>query len=1047
MDNMTSGADLTAVIRADTSQYNRALNKSVSKLENVGRNFEQIGKKMTTRLTIPLTALGGILVKTASETEEMQSKFNQVFGDLQGGARDFADELGESVNRSSYQLQDFLSQLQDTFVPLGFAREEAKELSKNMTELAIDVASFNNKADDRVIRDFQSALVGNTETVRKYGVIINQSAIEQEALRMGISRSYNELTEQERVLARHNIIMNNTSDAIGDAERTSESFANQVKGLKADLHELGVELGEELLPLATDFVSFLRELTESFSELDDEQKRTILRIGALVAAIGPVLLIVGKLAKAVKGLITAFVALKAVINPIGAVLAGVVAVMGRIVQKSNEYSDELKENAENLADTKRILDEGFRDDKQIEEYTDKVRKLREEEARLQKQTEKLQIDGIKVYTTWEHFPIIDIDAQENAYKELGMTKDEYNNKIDDLKDTYRDWIVEMRGSFGDYDNYAQVVSKVQNEINRKNRERQEEILLERRLNFVKQQGQKYRDEITSKRQEIEQLRETNEEIDRNIEALEVLRQQEELNKDQKRDLRIIAENLNQTIGANVVEIDRQGNSFEINKSKIDEYRDSIDDLRRSMQSSMQIDDELTIQPLEEYLENLERRRELLEHQIPMATTKREEDQIREKINSLRDEEDKFREEIKVQNKKNRQLREDMEEKEREEALERTEKLETPKTPSRPTIDKDREREMRLREQINEELRLVDFRYNTEEITQEELLRKLKDNLDSYKDYYEKNLMEELHLRERINYIEMEMEEEKRRKREESITEANNRIKKELRERDNEIEQEHRRRIEEIEERKDKEINAIREIVEERRSALDEQRAEERIAEIDQVIGAYQTSITEEGQERFRELMREREDLELELKENAIEEKEDQIEKEKEIEKEKVDEVFKQKRNELEKERELIRDNYENIMNELNMITEEEQKELEKNVEKFKSILMGGVNEALLEPRKITETQEQQKTMISPSIDADNIEKQYEKIKEEQKKKMKEIDLRPPEEALKGDVYNITNNINITNHIDMKKEQKEMNYKELISRELTEQIKQNLKGVL
>ena len=137
-----------------------------------------------------------------------------------------------------------MASLQDTFVPLGFSRTESAKLSATLTELALDVASFNNKIDADVVRDFQSAIVGNHETVKKYGVIINEAAIEQEAIKLGLIEHKSELMEFHKVQARVNLLMEGTKDAQGDISRTSHTLTNQIKSLSSQFTKLKEALGE-----------------------------------------------------------------------------------------------------------------------------------------------------------------------------------------------------------------------------------------------------------------------------------------------------------------------------------------------------------------------------------------------------------------------------------------------------------------------------------------------------------------------------------------------------------------------------------------------------------------------------------------------------------------------------------------------------------------------------------------------------------------------------------------------------------------------------------
>lgn len=263
--------------------------------------------------TAGIGMLGAKFIQAASDAEEMGSKFNVVFGESARDAEAFFENLGNGVGRSTQELMEMGASIQDTFVPMGFARKDAAELSKVMTQLAVDVGSFNNKADADVMRDFQSALVGNHETVRKYGIVITQAQLGQELMRMGFANGVNGASEQAKAMARLNLIMAGTTDAQGDAVRTADSFANQMKALKGETHELMVELGEALMPVAAQVVGWLKEGVQWFKNLDDGTKQTILVVGGLVAAATPLILVLGGVAAAI-GLI---------LSPIGLTVAAV----------------------------------------------------------------------------------------------------------------------------------------------------------------------------------------------------------------------------------------------------------------------------------------------------------------------------------------------------------------------------------------------------------------------------------------------------------------------------------------------------------------------------------------------------------------------------------------------------------------------------------------------------------------------------------------------------------------------------------------------------
>lgn len=212
---------------------------------------------------------GKASIQAASDAEEMQAKFDVVFGKSAPQAQAALEDLASQVNRSATDLQGMAATVQDTFVPLGFARDQAAELSVGLTQLAVDVASFNNAQDTDVMRDFQSALVGNTETVRKYGIVITEANTKQKAYEMGLAEVGEELTEQEKVQARLQLITEGTTDAQGDAIRTADSYANVMKGLQAATLDLQIAVGQQLNPALAEagilMTSMVKETTPNIT--------------------------------------------------------------------------------------------------------------------------------------------------------------------------------------------------------------------------------------------------------------------------------------------------------------------------------------------------------------------------------------------------------------------------------------------------------------------------------------------------------------------------------------------------------------------------------------------------------------------------------------------------------------------------------------------------------------------------------------------------------------------------------------------------------------
>jgi hypothetical protein len=262
-------------IEADMSDIKRDLNRlqkdTIKATTAAGASFQKLGRVINVAavgvIALSIGRAGKAAIDLAGDVAEMQSKSAVVFGQFRDQVVADLTEFGSAVGRSSFELEGMASSIQDTFVPMGFARGEAAQLSVELTKLAVDVASFNNASDTDTMEAFQSALVGNHETVRRFGVVITEATLKQELLRMGIKRTGDEVTNAEKVQARLNLITAGTTDAQGDAARTADSYANQTKALSAEVSQLALDIGRELLPMATDLVELFRDgvgVTRSF---------------------------------------------------------------------------------------------------------------------------------------------------------------------------------------------------------------------------------------------------------------------------------------------------------------------------------------------------------------------------------------------------------------------------------------------------------------------------------------------------------------------------------------------------------------------------------------------------------------------------------------------------------------------------------------------------------------------------------------------------------------------------------------------------------------
>ena len=197
------------------------------------------------------------ITEAASDAQETTGKFNVVFKEVMDTATEMQKVLVDSYGLANVEAQKFLSSTQDLLKPLGIASKEAADLSGAVVRLAVDLGSFNNLNTDKVLADMQSALVGNFETMKKYGVVLNETVVKQEAMNSGLWDGKGSLDAATKAQAALNLIMKGSADAMGDFARTQDSFANQMKIFNSTVLDLKATLGEALLPILTPIVTQL----------------------------------------------------------------------------------------------------------------------------------------------------------------------------------------------------------------------------------------------------------------------------------------------------------------------------------------------------------------------------------------------------------------------------------------------------------------------------------------------------------------------------------------------------------------------------------------------------------------------------------------------------------------------------------------------------------------------------------------------------------------------------------------------------------------------
>ena len=203
-------------------------------------------------------------IQAASAAQEAAGAFSTTFG---GASEKLNNQLKENANLfglTSAEAQQLISVFGSVAQGIGFTQEESADLSSELFDLAGDIASFNNitSGSGVVLQAFRSALVGEREALKTYGIAITEAEVQTKAFEQTGKSSADELTRQEKALATTALIFERSAVQQGNAAREAAGFAAQTLIARSATQELREELGEELIPAAGEVLRVFNELRE-----------------------------------------------------------------------------------------------------------------------------------------------------------------------------------------------------------------------------------------------------------------------------------------------------------------------------------------------------------------------------------------------------------------------------------------------------------------------------------------------------------------------------------------------------------------------------------------------------------------------------------------------------------------------------------------------------------------------------------------------------------------------------------------------------------------
>ena len=222
--------------------------------KTIGRLGAGLGLALGAREAVQLV---GDAISKASELEEAQSKLGVVFQDNADQVRLWAATLDTAYGVSERQAATYAGTLGQISQAMGLTRAESAAFSTDLVELAGDMASFSNVGIERALEALRSGISGEFEPLKSLGVLINETVLKEAALEAGIVDTSRKLNQREKILAIQAALWDQTADAQGDAARTADTYAGQLRQLNATVDNLMTDLGGRLLPLVAEGLTLI----------------------------------------------------------------------------------------------------------------------------------------------------------------------------------------------------------------------------------------------------------------------------------------------------------------------------------------------------------------------------------------------------------------------------------------------------------------------------------------------------------------------------------------------------------------------------------------------------------------------------------------------------------------------------------------------------------------------------------------------------------------------------------------------------------------------
>lgn len=188
------------------------------------------------------------LIEPTNQYVEDMNLFAASMGDATAEAAEFAQKCQDLMGIDMAQFARNQGIFQTLITGMGETSEHANVMSRNLTQLGYDIASFYNIDVEDAMLKIQSGVAGELEPLRRLGWDLSDARMNLELTKLGIEANTQQMTQAEKVALRYYLIMNQVTITHGDMARTIASPANQLRVLQAQVTLAARSIGNLLIP-------------------------------------------------------------------------------------------------------------------------------------------------------------------------------------------------------------------------------------------------------------------------------------------------------------------------------------------------------------------------------------------------------------------------------------------------------------------------------------------------------------------------------------------------------------------------------------------------------------------------------------------------------------------------------------------------------------------------------------------------------------------------------------------------------------------------------